>query len=507
MVALAQRNFASILLTLGLGAIVVLIAVFAGLVTGFLGWQFGLVLILLLIIGYSFFLPLSWVFWLLLLVTFVFSGPIQYFGKIDKIFWLPYLIGLFLTFRVFIQHAFSGGQPHRPVRGGLTNMAIGACLFVYVSALLGSSLLNASPIYQVMLSLKEYFFLWGAGLAMIWGVVRPEVLDRLFRHSHWFLLVQLPAILYQRFVIAPSRLGTSNWDAVVGLMNGSQTGGGASATMALIVIVIMTYQLAAWRVGQCKPSKLLLVLVAGLASIMLAEVKYAVLLIPLAFSLVYAGEIFRRPLFGLSYLIFMAGTSFAILFAYQSQFADAQTQGSQSVSGYVSVVLERNLGDAEFNTITGEMSRTGAVQFWWRENMHNGSLNDPFHLLLGHGIGASRIGFVAGDAVLKYRFAIGRSSLVIVLWEGGLLAAVALVMLLWFAARQGFRLARRTTVTESGVALRTAAIGLLLILVMVPYGPDFMMAAQTQLLAVLLIARIVAETAVRQREQIKTGAG
>jgi hypothetical protein len=507
MAALAQRNIASILLTLGLGAIVAFIAAFAGLVTGFLGWQFGLVLILFLIVGYSFFLPLSWVFWLLLLATFVFSGPIQYFGKIDKIFWLPYLIGLFLTFRVFIQHAFSGSRPHRVVRGQLTNMAIGTSLFVYVAALLGSSLLNASPVYQVILSLKEYFFLWGAGLAMIWGVVRPEVLDRLFRHSHWFLLIQLPAILYQRFVIAPSRLGTSNWDAVVGLMSGSQTGGGASATMALIAIVIMTYQLGAWRAGLCKTSKLLLVLAAGLASIMLAEVKYAVLLIPLAFSLVYAGELFRRPLFGLSYLIFMVGTSFAILFAYQNQFADTQTEGNQSVAGYVSVALERNLGGAEFNMTTGEMSRTGAVQFWWQENTHDGSFDDPFHLLLGHGIGASRIGFVAGEAVLKYRFVIGRSTLVIVLWEGGLLAAVALVLLLWFAARQGFKLARGAPAAESGVVLRTAAIGLILVLAMVPYGSGLMVVAQAQLLAILLIARIVAETAARQKEQIKQGAG
>lgn len=495
--AAPSRSFLPLIYALGLGLFVAFLAVFSGLAIGFMGWKMGILLIVFLVVAVSFFIPLTWVFWLLVVTTFVLSGPIQYFGKVDKIFWLPYLVGLLLLLRTTVQHAFSGARATKPGSHEFSNVSIALAVALYCVALVGSSLLNGSPVYQVILSLKEYFFLWGAGLAVVWGLVKPDAVDRILKHSHWFLLIQLPAILYQRFVIAPGRLGTSTWDAVVGLMSGNQDGGGASATMALIVILIMVYHLGAWRAGLSKLPKLLLVMGTGLASIMFAEVKYAILLIPIAFSLVYTREIVRRPVFGLAYLAFVLSLGFLVLYAYQTQFAADQTKGSKSVADYVEQTVERNTGGDQFNLVTGEMGRLGAIELWWQDNSHNGNVDDPFHTLLGHGIGASRIGFVAGEVVLRYRFVIGRSTLVILLWEGGVLAAFSLGLLLAVAAFEGFRRARKAQPCEASVVLRTAAIGLVLTLFMVPYGSDLMVVAQAQLLAVLMIARIAVAAAAR----------
>lgn len=459
-----------------------------GLALGLFGAPFGIGLLGFLLLVASFFIPLRFLFWLLVIVTFWLAGPIQYFGHIQKIFWLPYLLGALLMGRALATQLFKR-RDHSPASQGETALPVlKTLLWIWLLGLIASSLFNAASPFQVLLSMKEYLFMWGGGLVLAWGLINPDAVDRIFRHSVWFLLAQFPVILYQRFVVAAKRIGPSSWDSVVGLMSGDPNGGGASATMALIVILIMVYHLAAWRHGRCRLPLLLLVISLGLASIMLAEVKFAVLLIPLAFAMVYGRHILRRPLFGISFLLVALALGYLIVFAYQSQFAGNGSKASRSVDAYVEEVIERNTGNEQVNFLTGEMGRIAALKFWWA----NHSLAEPLHVVMGHGIGASRIGIVEGEIAKRFRFEVGRSTLVILLWEGGVLAATCLVAMLGFAVIRGFRAARLAGTPERQVVLSTAAIGLAITLLMMPYGPDLFSVSQAQLLAILLLVRILA---------------
>ncbi len=462
-----------------------------GLAIGLYGVPIGIGLIAVMLLIASFFIPLHFLFWLLVFVTFWLAGPIQYFGHIHKIFWLPYLLGALLLGRALATQLFKKRNQSAASQGEMAIPVFKTLLWVWLLGLIASSLFNAASPFQVLLSMKEYLFMWGGGLILAFGLVNPESVDRIFRHSVWFLLAQFPVILYQRFVIAAKRIGPSSWDSVVGLMSGDPNGGGASATMALIVILIMVYHLAAWRHGRCRLPLLLLVLGLGLASIMLAEVKFAVLLIPIAFAMVYGRHILRRPLFGISFLLIALAIGYLILFAYQSQFSGNGSKASRSVDAYVEEVIERNTGDDQINFLTGEMGRIAALKFWWS----NHSIAEPLHVVMGHGIGASRIGIVEGEIAKRFRFEVGRSTLVILLWEGGILAAACLVAMLGFAAIRGFQAAQLAATPEQQVMLTTAAIGLAITLLMTPYGPDLFSVSQAQLLAILLIVRILATPA------------
>lgn len=432
-------------------------------------------------------IPITWMFWLLALTTFLFSGPVQYFGHIQKAFWIPYLLGLLLLLKSMVEILFARTSHETTPR---RNHAPGVVIvfILYILALCSSTIFNLAPLFQVLLSSKEYFFLLGAGLAVYWGLVSPVQVDRLLRHSHWFLIAQLPVILYQRFVIAARRTGDSSWDSVVGLMSGDPEGGGASASMALLVLLVMTFHLAAWRTGTCRTPKLLLVLLLGLTSIMLAEVKFAIILLPMAFALVYLREIIRRPVLGAVVLTTTLALTVMILVAYQAQFSAKHTKSSRSVADYVDVVIERNTGYDSVNMATGEMGRVASLTFWWE----NHGADNPVHFFLGHGIGASRIGVVSGEVARRYPFKLSRSTLSALLWEGGLIAAIAALSLLGLGAIKGFSRARQENSHAQQATLKTSAIGLVLALTMMPYGPDILYVSQAQLLVILMAARILA---------------
>jgi hypothetical protein len=474
------------------GAIATLALLFlgslAGVLTAFGGPTVGLVLAGLLLAPLVVLLPIRWLFWVLILTTFVVAGPVQYFGKVGKIFWVPYLLGFIFLVRVILERLFSSKTNRPQSLGHRAGVGLTGFVVLYIVALGVSTLFNASPALQVLLSAKEYFFLLGAGLAVYWGQIPLYHVDLLLKKSHWFLLAQLPVVAYQRFVVAANRTGSSSWDAVVGLMSGDPEGGGASATMALIVLVIMTYHLAMRRAGVCSMAKLLLVLATGLASIALAEVKYAIILLPVALGLVYSKEIIRHPVFGTFFTTFILALSAVVLVAYQSQFSGQHTKASKSLTDYVEVTIERNSAHDSINMATGEMGRIAAFTFWWRAH----GLDNPVHLFLGHGIGASRVGTVMGEEAKRYQFRLARSATVALLWEGGLIAAVAVLGLMVVIVFRGIsRLGREKTPDQKAV-IQTATIGTLLVLAMMPYGPDILFVSQAQLLFVLLAARVLA---------------
>lgn len=429
------------------------------------------------------FLPIRWLVVALVLLSFVITGQLIYFARIDKALWFPFLTGALLLVR------FPLDRMQRGRIAGDTAVALpassGAMRFfivLYFCTLAASTAFNLIQPMQLLVSSKEYVFMWGLYLVLAAGLVRPELVSRVWALLPWLMLIQLPLIVYQRFVVAPSRQGIgAAWDAVVGVFGGNPQGGGSSGAMGLYCVVGMMTVLARWRRGVMPGWQALILAVSGLLGIALAEIKFAVLLIPVAFGLLFLREFARRPLRGLVAILVGFSLAFGVLVAYKAQYG--RSDNGQTMGEYFEGMFSSST-DADFvNLKTREIGRVAAITFWASRH----GIDDPLHLFVGHGAGASRIGdLVVGDAAKGYPFNIARSALAILLWEVGLIGALAYVGLL---AATYLRLFRQSLDSRLDADVRATCGSMAVAVVMfaagLPYNTDLLFSHQIQVLLMM----------------------
>lgn len=464
-------------------------AVFAGLAVAVIGTFAAVALTSLLLFVAAMLLPVPLLFRLIVGIVFVVVGQLIYFARIDKAFWIPYLLCLVLYLRLL--------APAAGRRAGDTGAPMGlarAMLIVVLLTAVASSLIRQVPPMQWLVAGKEYFFLLGILLCFAVGAVGTREIDRLLRFLPWFLALQLPAVLYQRFYVVAHRAGDSAFDAVVGLFGGDPQGGGASGAMAIFSVFSCVVAIEAWRAGQWSRTRAGLTLLLALLPILLAEVKFALLLLPIAAILVFGREVRRHPVRSVAAIVGGAVLAGGLLLAYQYQFTSDRTKEGRSVGDYASSIFERNFGADQVNLRTLEVGRVAALVMWSRRT----GLHDPAGLLIGHGMGATRIGnLVIGEIAKTYRIRVGRTSLAILLWEVGLVGTLATVAGLSAACVAAFRQARQPGQEARSWMLRAAGAGLLLVLLGLPYNTDFVEVAQIQVLAWCLVGYVLA--AARER--------
>lgn len=464
-------------------------AVFAGLAVALIGPFAAVALSSLLLFVAAMLLPVPLLFGLIVGIVFVVVGQLIYFARIDKAFWIPYLLCLVLYLRLL-----SPGAGRRSEGAGPAMGLAQAMLIVALLTAVASSLIRQVPPLQWLVAGKEYFFLLGILMCFVAGVVGTVDVERLLRFLPWFLALQLPAVLYQRFYVVAHRAGDSAFDAVVGLFGGDPQGGGASGAMAIFSVFACVVAIEAWRARRWGAWRAGLTLVLALLPILLAEVKFALLLLPLAAVLVFGREVRRHPVRSVAAIVGGALLAGGLLLAYQYQFTSDRTKEGRSVGEYAASIVERNFGADQVNLRTLEVGRVAALVMWSRRN----GWHDPAGLLIGHGIGATRVGnLVVGEVAKAYRIRVGRTSLAILLWELGLVGALATVTGLLAAAVAAFRQARRDEQAPRAWMLRAAGIGLVLVLLGLPYNTDFVEVAQIQVLAWCLAGYVVA--AARER--------
>ena len=445
-------------------------------------------------------MPLSLLFYLFVGLAFIVVGQLQYFARIDKAFWIPYLLGLVFYLRLILL-----GQPMknvlpnpRPLVGWLR---LSLYLFVlFIITAIASSLINGIAPLQWLVAGKEYFFLWGIFLAFLIGALNLNNIEKLISFIPWFLALQVPVVVYQRYVVAARRSGDSPWDAVVGLFGGDPMAGGASGTMAIFSLIAMALLVEAWKAGKASGVRVLVACGCAFAACALAEVKLVIVLMPILLLLIFGAEIGRRPVIGFLGLIGGLVLTVGLLVLYQQQFTSSRAREGKSLLAYVETTFSRNSDTHVSGNIYGDLGRAAAIQFWLREQ----SLDDPAGVLVGHGIGSSRIGgLVVGDLIKRYHVRIARSALVIYLWETGLLGTGALVAGLAAAIMGARRLSRLAALQQHAWLLRGTALGLGLVLLTLAYGPDFVEVSQMQVITFLLLGVVVAAARQRQTPQVR----
>jgi hypothetical protein len=437
----------------------------------------------------GFFIPLRYLYALTLISAFLIMGQLIYFARIDKALWLPFLLGLTLLVRFpadLMRRKLSSPwqAPFRPQTPTLLRVLI----IVYFLTLVASTLINRNNFLQIFISSKEYLFLWSVFFIISSGLISPQQLRKTWQLFPWLLVLQFPLVLYQRFVIVPQRatqrLG-AEWDAVVGAFGGDPNGGGASGAMGIFTVFAMVTAYLLWKNGTMKKKHAWLLLTLGISTLLLSEVKFAVLLLPIAFGIALFKELKARPIAAGIAIVFTTIVTGAVLLAYEAQYAgDIPNNGEQKT--YFEQLSSSTTDGNFINFRTGEMGRGAAIQFWVTQQ------NDLVGALIGNGIGASRKGDLATGTVAKrWPFNIARSSLAILLWEVGLLGTFAFLALL---ATSFFTLqklaAHAQTPPEDKPFLLAASAGVGMLGLAMPYNTDLIYSPQIQILLMLFLGQI-----------------
>jgi hypothetical protein len=265
--------------------------------------------------------------------------------------------------------------------------------------------------------------------------------------------------------------------------------------MALFLVMMSLAAISLWRHRLMALWQVIALVVIALACITLAEVKFAILMIPFGVAMLYRRELLHHPLRSLTVLVLATTLAGGVLVAYKTQFSDVRGVGHSSLHDYVAQAVERS-SDADFvNPATGEMSRAAALKFWWQRH----DLDDPVNFFLGHGIGASRMGLVEGEMAHPLSFRIDRSTMAIYLWEVGVLGVLTVIALLLLGAWQAGRVARLSDDNARALGVKpferaiSAAISasLVLFVVELPYNTDFANVPAMQLLVALMLGQVV----------------
>jgi len=477
---------ASWLPSVGVGTVFLVVGMLGGLAVALFGKMATLFFSVLIVGFFGLLVPVRMMVPALVVMSFLVAGQLTYFARIDKALWLPFLIGLLLLIRYpFDLMQRAPGNSHQFEFEPKLGFAIKASLFVYFATLAASTAINMVGPLQILVSAKEYFFLWVLLLILSFGLVRPELIEKIWHWLPWLMVFQIPLILYQRFVIAPSRairhMG-AEWDAVVGAFGGNPEGGGASGAMGMFCVVAMAYTVARWRRGLIGGFPAGVLVLCGFASIALAEVKFAVLLLPLAFAVIYVRQFLKKPIETAFAMMAVLVISFSVLVLYKTQFSgDGE---SQTVGEYVTNTFQSRSNDDDFvNYRTGELGRKAALVFW--KQQHGVYALDK--LLIGHGAGASRVGdMVVGEAAKRWPFNIARSSLAILLWETGLIGSLAVIAMLSFAFLGLFRFVSDERLSHEQQSLAAGmSVAVMTVAASLPYNTDFLFAHQTQILLLL----------------------
>jgi hypothetical protein len=482
-----QRPDKGVWLTVSLVILVLAFAVLSGAVVG-LGSKLLLFPVFFIVGAVAFaVMPVRLSIWGLALVCLLVEGPVIYFLKFEFFRWFPpiFSIALALPLLLLVMHRRAGGVTLRGTPPFV------AWLILFVGTVTFSTAISEPSLGELLTAWRDYIAFWPVMLLLFMGVLSEEQLRNVWRFLLIVAILQLPVTLYQHFFVASRSAWSSNWDAVVGTFPGNAEGGGASAAMAIFVLIAVLAAVALWQRGRMRTWLAVAISLAGATTMLFAEVKAAALLIPVGIAVLYAREIARRPMQALLMLVAGTLTVFVIFTTYNQMYYgyDPTKAAAQHRPESPFEAIGNQLDPERTSSQGHELSRAGLLDEWWGHNVRAG---DFHHALLGYGAGATNISRLGiGEAIARFRHYIDNISSSFLLWETGLLGHALFVLLLASTARQGFRLSRVGGVpVEHQALLHAAAVGVLILLLTLPYKNFVFKTPPSQFLMVFMLGYI-----------------
>jgi hypothetical protein len=469
------------LLFLGLG-LALLMGTAAGLGRpAFLAPFVGLIGLLLLFV-----VPARLAFWTIFVSSMLLVGPVMYFAKLESARWGPPL----LTMALYVPLVAFVLKPRKPA------MDAGWPLWIFVLAMFlvvaGASTAMSSPMLgEVAVASRAYTAFWSVALMLAVGMLGPRDMLLAWKALLVCAVIQLPVAAYQYFVVAKHSSRLSPWDAVVGTFPGNMEGGGASHGMGIFLLIAMAAVLALWRARQIHRGVAVVVLLSILGALGLSEVKAAVLLVPAVFALIYYREMLQRPALTIGAVLVSVALMGTLLLVYENTFyanRGMTLSGKMPTSPLQAVQNQLNPEEvhsrSEGNGVV--VSRAARMVDWWQRSVRYG---DPFHAVLGYGIGATQISSIGmGELVRQFPYPLDMTSTCILLWETGVLGHVLLMAALVLAGLNCSSSARSPLVpVEHKALLEAAAAGLIIYAITLPYSNFALRAAPSQFLMVFML--------------------
>jgi hypothetical protein len=433
-----------------------------------------------------FVVPARLAFWTIFVSSMVIVGPLMYFAKLDSARWGPPVLALalYVPLVIFVL------KPRRPeVQPGWPLWIFVLASFLIVAAC--STAMTSPMLGEVAVASRAYMAFWSVALAIGVGMLAPKDLFLAWKGLLLVGIIQLPVAVYQYFVVAKHSSRLSPWDAVVGTFPGNIDGGGASHGMGIFLLVVLGAVLTLWRARKINRYFAVAVLGAILGSLGLSEVKAAVLLVPAVFVLIFYRELLRRPMLSFTAVlvsVLLMGGLFAVysmtFYANRGMTLSGKLPSSPLES------IQNQLNPQEIHTRdSGKgvvVSRAARMADWWQRSVRYG---DPFHTVLGYGIGATQISAIGqGELVSKFSYPLDMTSTCILLWETGLLGHILIMAALLMAALNCNSCARSTRVpVEHRALLEAAAAGLVIYAITLPYSNFAFRAAPSQFVMVFLL--------------------
>jgi hypothetical protein len=457
--------------------------------------------------------PLSLVVRTLFVFGFLVVGPIIYFLGFTQILWVFFVASFF----VFVGSLVVEDNIYNNLLDLNNTPTFLFYMLAFFVVILLSVMINYSNIVSAVLSLRWYFFVWPVMFVFMLGGHGLKLVDRVWGGLLLVAALQFPVTLLQYFFVSLSSKRDSPWDAVVGTFPGSIDGGGQSAAMGLFVVIMLLAAYALWRAGKISTNRVLIQAVCCVMTLVFAEVKAVVLLLPLLFVLYYGRDVFRRPVeSGLPVLAAICVTVL-LLSAYEPIHYDQIKKdrvtnidtGKKAFEGWVGAVnpekkitgvnvkhadrtaFERILSNVNPDKKSvNEIGRVSHLILWGEKNLIS---KDILHSLFGYGIGTTQVSSVwSGEVAKLYPYSMDISSSVILLWETGLVGHLVFVLMLLYAARESARLSRSDFIPSLyKIFLRVGRVALLLLIITFPYQNFVLRSVPMQLLLALFLGQIL----------------
>ncbi|MBH1981179.1 MAG: hypothetical protein I8H79_01370 [Burkholderiales bacterium] len=401
-------------------------------------------------------------------LVFLVIGQLMYFARINQALWVPYGLAALLFLRIPSAYLVS------PFLKSRLPFPLQFSLGIFFLVLFFSIAINMPPFLQVVVGGKNLIMLWSVFLLLALFSISFKKMEKMLSMLLLMVFLQVPFVLYQYFVVVPTRSTAGGrrgvaWDAVVGSMGGDPDSGGASGSMAFILILGMVMAISLWRYKQIRLRTVAAIWLAGFLCIGLAEVKVVVVLLPIGMAILYRQDLLKRPLRAVLGGAVILSLAIGILAVYSTMYS-AGSKKPHDVSQLIDQAFGYSVDTHFINFETGEMGRNAALVFWWEQGFEP----DPLRGLLGYGPGASRSAstLAVGEIAAKYKFGIDRSTAAQLLWEVGLAGFLAYVFIIGGAALTAMRSVSSFASSTSKAMLEATTAGLVMILVMLPYGRD-----------------------------------
>ncbi len=406
--------------------------------------------------------------WMLLAGVLLINGPVGFFSPgMARISWLFSLLGIFLAGASVLYAAVGNKHFQRPMPG-----FIYIAIAFMVMAVFGT-FFSQGPLSEVAAGARRHFQFWGV---MFLLAVVPFT-ERQVRGWMLFLtgvaLAQLPFTLYQRVVLVPTvlsydRPGFVPFDIIVGSFEGSLTGGGASAIMAMFQVLLLFGVFCAWREKLLNGFWTLLLSVAIILPLGLGETKVVIAVIPVILFSAYFDMVAKRPLafLGMVVATLIAGGVLGYFYFIVQVAGDL---AEVSTADNIRDTIEYNFGTRSYYA-TG-LNRITAIPYWFESQ----TWNNPLHTLFGTGLGSS----YGVDGLVPDRghmfeahpgMHIDLLAASAILWDFGIVGALLYFAMIFSAIRVAFKCLKQAQTAWDRVLCRTLVASLAVTVLMSFYS-------------------------------------